>query len=93
MKIEAWKKHSVGGRFQYPQWKNDVFRVEKYWTRKILGLGLGLGLGLKVSDSGLEGVVSVSNGQVSVLVSDGLGLGLGLGWWGRDSITGGHQLK
>ena len=39
------KKHSVGGRFPYPQWKNDVFRVEKYLTRKILGLGLGLGLG------------------------------------------------
>ena len=57
-KIEAWKKHSVDGRFQYPQWKNDVFHVEKYsqWknyvfllekylTRKILGLGLGLDLG------------------------------------------------
>ena len=45
------------GRFQYPQWikwcfscrkmfpvkKNDVFCVEKYLTRTILGLGLGLG--------------------------------------------------
>ena len=41
MKIEAWKKHSIGGRFYYPRWKNDVFRVEKYLTRKILGLGLG----------------------------------------------------
>ena len=46
IKKEAWKKHLVGGRFPYPQWKNDVFRVEKYLTRKILGLGLALGLGL-----------------------------------------------
>ena len=47
----------------------DVFRVEKYSARKILGLGLGLGFERsRVS----EGVVSVSNGQVSVsvLVSD-----------------------
>ena len=25
MKIEAWKKHSVGGRFQYRQWKKWCF--------------------------------------------------------------------
>ena len=39
------KKHSIGSRFQYLQWKKDVFCVEKYLTRKIIGLGLGLGLG------------------------------------------------
>ena len=42
------------------------FRVEKYSTRKILGLGLRF---LKVSVSVSEGVVSVSNGQVLVSVS------------------------
>ena len=54
---KKWKKrheknHSVDGRFPYPSEKNDVFRVEKYLKRKILGLGLSLGLGnLKVSVS------------------------------------------
>ena len=43
---------------KYSQWKNDVFRVEKYLTRKILGLGSWSRI-LKVSVS--EGVVSVSN--------------------------------
>ena len=46
MKIEAWKKHSVGSRFQYSYWKIMFFIVEKYLTRKISGLGLGLGLRL-----------------------------------------------
>ena len=61
--------HLVGSRFQYPQWQNDVFRVEKYsqWkksvfcvdkylTRTKLGLGLSLGrggLGLEWSGLGL----------------------------------------
>ena len=35
------KKHSVGGRLQYPSWINYVFRVEKYSTIQIFGLGLG----------------------------------------------------
>ena len=69
MKIEAWKKHSVGGRFQYPQWKNDVFRVEKYsqWKNYVFRQEK-YWASVLVSD----GVVSVLNGQVSisVLVSD-----------------------
>ena len=66
--------------------KNDVFRVEeifsvkklcflcrkKYSTRKILSLSLGLGLGR--GGLGLEwprlGLVSVSDDEVSVSVSD-----------------------
>ena len=69
MKIEAWKKHSIGGRFQYPQWKNVVFCVEKYsqWKndkKNIGSLSLSLSRILKVSVS--EGVVSVSNGMVSI---------------------------
>ena len=36
------KSTSVGGRFQYPQWKNDIFRLEKYFQWKKLCLGLGL---------------------------------------------------
>ena len=59
-RLQGMKKHSVGGRFQYPQWKNDVFGVNKYsqWKqlcflcRKIfdktnIGSQLGLGLGLR----------------------------------------------
>ena len=34
MKKEAWKKHSVGCRFPYPQWKNDIFRVKKIFPVK-----------------------------------------------------------
>ena len=84
MKKEAWKKHSVGGRFRYPQWKNDVFRVEKYWVAvsdfKDLCLGRS-GLGLKWS------------GLVLGLGLEwwGLGLGLDLCLWGRDSITGTYE--
>ena len=73
-KIEAWNKYSVGSRFQYLQWKNDVFCVAKYLTRKILGLGLGLGLGR--GGLGLEW--------------SGLGLGLSLGFCDWDSITADH---
>ena len=48
--------------------KKYVFCVEKYSTRKILGLGLGSWSRiLKVSVS--EGVVSVSKGQVLVSIS------------------------
>ena len=92
MKKEAWKKHSVGGRFPYPQWKmffvwkkysqwkNDVFREVKYLTRKIVGLGLGF----KGLDLGFKGLGLGRGGLGLELSGIGLGLGLGLEWWGLD---------
>ena len=88
-----WNGHR---RFQYPQWKTDVFCVEKYsqWNklcflcRKIFDKK-NIGSPSRILVSVSEGVVSVSNGQVSVS-DDEVSLGwwgLGLGFWGRYSIT------
>ena len=68
MKIEAWKKHSVGGRFQYPKWKNYVFRVDKYWVSVSVSVSVSDFKGLDLGRGGLG------------LDWTGLVLGLCLGW-------------